>query len=81
MFNRTMEAQAREILISALSTEIRSGNDLVRAIRQDICKLNLKGIELEITPREHGRKPPFFNEFFYDSLRCQCYIRNNKTSS
>jgi len=60
MFNRTMEAQAREILISALSEEIRSGNDLVRAIRQDICELNLEGIELEITPREQSRELPNF---------------------
>jgi plasmid stability protein len=55
---RSMEAEAREILKSGLSTAPREPN-LLESIRQRFEKFG--GVELEIPPREPAREPPDFS--------------------
>ena len=53
---RSMEEEARDILLTALAVRASSGRDLVRSIRERIEPLG--GVELEIAPREPVRDPP-----------------------
>ena len=59
---RSMEAEAREILRSALSAPSppRSGGNLADAIRRRFAPFG--GVELELPPREPPREPPDFGE-------------------
>lgn len=56
---RSMEAEVRVILKEALSTTpIATGATLVERIRRRFEPFG--GVELELPPREPGRKPPSF---------------------
>ena len=56
---RSMEAEARAILKDALtSSRPASGEALAAAIRRRFAPLG--GVDLELPPREPGRKPPHF---------------------
>lgn len=56
---RSMEAEAREILKQALAARPETGEDLYAAIRRRFAPLG--GVELDLPPREPGRKPPDFS--------------------
>ncbi|MDX3894946.1 FitA-like ribbon-helix-helix domain-containing protein [Pusillimonas sp.] len=58
MHGRSMEDEARDILRTALSVEPERGVSLIEAIRSRIAPL--KGVELELPPREAIRNPPEF---------------------
>ncbi len=55
---RSMEEEAREILRGALATAAASPIDLAASIRARLEPLG--GVELEIPPRQHIRRPPDF---------------------
>ena len=55
---RSMEAEAREILKSALAVEPAPTRDLGSAIHERFAPHG--GVELEIPPREPMRDPPTF---------------------
>jgi plasmid stability protein len=57
---RSMEEEAREILKTALATDISPSENLAVAIRRIFEPLG--GVELEIPPREPIREPPKFDE-------------------
>ena len=54
---RSMEDEARDILRSALSTELPRSNDLGHAIHRRFAKLG--GVYLPVTPREPIRAMDF----------------------
>jgi plasmid stability protein len=56
---RSMEAEAREILSSALNVKQPGGKGLAELIRRRFAPLG--GVELEIPPREPMRDPPTFD--------------------
>ncbi len=56
---RSMEDEAREILLQALSTEPEPGASLYEAIRAIVEPLG--GVELQLPRRGPGREPPDFS--------------------
>ena len=52
---RSMEHEAREILQTELARPVRTGKDLVEAIRRRFAPYG--GVDLEIPPREPIRDP------------------------
>ena len=56
---RSMEAEAREILKSALAVEAEPTKNLGTAIRERFAPYG--GVELDIPPREPMRDPPTFD--------------------
>ena len=56
---RSMEAEARDILATALGAPESSGESLYAAMRRLIDPIG--GVELEIPAREPGREPPDFS--------------------
>lgn len=57
---RSMEDEARDILRSALSTEVPRPRNLGQAIHQRFAALG--GVELPVVPREALRQPVDFGE-------------------
>jgi len=57
---RSMEAEAREILRSALTASSRSNGNLAEKIRRRFAPLG--GIELSLPKRDALRRPPGFEE-------------------
>jgi plasmid stability protein len=55
---RSMEEEAREILRSALVSELRKTRNLAEAIRQRFSPFG--GVELELPKRDSMRLPPDF---------------------
>ena len=60
MHGRSMEDEARDILRSALSTEIPRPRNLGQAINERFGEL--VGVDLPVTPREAIRPPVDFGE-------------------
>jgi plasmid stability protein len=60
MHGRTMEEEARDILRSALSTDLPRPPDLGRAIHERFRALG--GVELPDAPPAAVRRPPAFEE-------------------
>jgi plasmid stability protein len=58
MHGRSMEDEARDILRSALSSEVSRPRDLGRAIHERFAALG--GVDLPEVPRDPGREPPGF---------------------
>jgi len=57
---RSMEAEAREILRSALTSSSRNNGNLAEKIRRRFAPLG--GIELSLPKRDALRRPPGFEE-------------------
>ncbi len=60
MHGRSMEDEARDILRSALSTDLPQPGDLGQSIRKRFAALG--GVDLPETPREPAREPVSFDE-------------------
>ena len=56
---RSMEAEARDILRTALNRQPAAPENLARAIRARFAPLG--GVELDLPPRSPMRKPPRFD--------------------
>jgi plasmid stability protein len=60
LHGRSMEDEARDILRSALSTDLPLPGNLGESIRKRFAALG--GVELPVTPREPAREPVSFEE-------------------
>jgi len=57
---RSMEAEARDILRTALMHDAKESFNLGEAIHRRFAPLG--GVDLDLPPRELGREPPDFSE-------------------